>query len=63
MSSREKEKMTAPLTLPPLDEPTRVALRRRYEETRDAQTRTRYQMLLRAPRHAVIVSPLEGERT
>ncbi len=48
MSSREKEKMTVPLTLPPLDEPTRVALHRRYEETRDAETRTRYQMLLLA---------------
>src|SRR5712691_3340510 len=38
--------MTAPLTLPSLDEPTLAELRRRYEETSDAETRTRYQMLV-----------------
>jgi transposase len=38
--------MTVPLRLPPLDESTRVELYHRYEETRDAETRTRYQMLL-----------------
>jgi len=38
--------MTAPLTLPSLDEPTLAELRRRYEDTSDAQTRTRYQMLV-----------------
>jgi transposase len=38
--------MTAPITLPSLDEPTLAELRRRYEETRDAETRTRYQMLV-----------------
>ena len=38
--------MTAPITLPPLDEATLTELRRRYEETTDAETRTRYQMLL-----------------
>ena len=42
--------MTAPITLPPLDEPTLTELRCRYEETSDAQTRTRYQMLLLALR-------------
>src|SRR5215469_3161144 len=38
--------MTAPITLSPLDKPTLAALRRHYEETTDAETRTRYQMLL-----------------
>ncbi len=38
--------MTTPITLPSLDEPTLAELRRRYEETSDAETRTRYQMLL-----------------
>ena len=38
--------MTAPITLSSLDKLTRAELRRRYEETRDAETRTRYQMLL-----------------
>jgi len=37
--------MTAPITLPSLDEPTLAELRRRYEETTDAETRTHYQML------------------
>lgn len=38
--------MTAPITLPSLDEPTLAELRWRYEETNDAETRTRYQVLL-----------------
>ncbi len=38
--------MTAPITLPSLDEPTLAELSRRYEETSDAETRTRYQMLV-----------------
>ena len=38
--------MTTPITLPPLDEPTLAELRRRYDEVVDAETRTRYQMLL-----------------
>ena len=38
--------MTAPITLPSLDEPTQAELSRRYEETSDAETRTRYQMLV-----------------
>jgi transposase len=38
--------MTAPITLPSLDEPTLAELRLRYEESTDAETRTRYQMLL-----------------
>jgi transposase len=43
---RKEEEMTAPLTLASLDRPTWAQLRRRYEETTDAETRTRYQMLL-----------------
>ncbi len=38
--------MTAPITLQPLDEQSLIDLRRRYDETSDAETRTRYQMLL-----------------
>jgi len=38
--------LTAPITLSPLDEQTLTNLRRRYEEASDAETRTRYQMLL-----------------
>src|SRR5258706_16287755 len=38
--------MTRPITLPHLDEPTLSELRRRYKETSDAETRTRYQVLL-----------------
>ncbi len=38
--------MTAPITLRPLDEQSLIDLRRRYNETSDAETRTRYQMLL-----------------
>ena len=38
--------MTAPITLPPLEESTQTELCRRYEEASDAETRTRYQMLL-----------------
>ena len=38
--------MTAPLTVQPLDEQTLTDLHRRYDETADAETRTRYQMLL-----------------
>src|SRR5712691_8922261 len=41
---RKEEEMTAPITLPSLNEPTLTELRRRYEETTDAETRTRYQM-------------------
>ena len=43
---RKEEEMTAPITLPSLEEPTLTELRRRYEGTSDAETRTRYQMLL-----------------
>ena len=38
--------MTKPLTLPPMDEVTLTEMHRRYEESPDAETRTRYQMLL-----------------
>lgn len=37
--------MTAPIILTMLEEPTLADLRRRYDETTDAETRTRYQML------------------
>ena len=43
---RKVEEMTTPITLPPMDELTLTELRRRYEESPDAETRTRYQMLL-----------------
>jgi transposase len=43
---RKEEEMTKPLTLPPMDEVTLTELHRRYEESPDAETRTRYQMLL-----------------
>ena len=43
---RKEEEMTTPITLPPMDEVTLTELRRRYEESPDAETRTRYQMLL-----------------
>ncbi len=45
-SEEKKKEMTAPITLRPLDEQTLNDLRRRYDETSDAETRTRYQMLL-----------------
>jgi len=38
--------MTTPITLPPMDELMLTELRRRYEEPTDAETRTRYQMVL-----------------
>jgi transposase len=38
--------LTAPITLPPLDEQTLTKLRHGYEAASDAETRTRYQMLL-----------------
>src|SRR6266480_251512 len=47
VEDRRKEKeMSKPLTLPALDEVTLTELPHRYEESPDAQTRTRYQMLL-----------------
>ena len=42
--------MTAPITLTSMEKPTLAELRRRYEETTDAETRTRYQMLLLSQR-------------
>lgn len=42
--------MTAPITLTSLEKPTLAELRQRYEETTDAETRTRYQMLLLSQR-------------
>ncbi len=38
--------MPAPITLPPLDEQSLSDLRHRYDDASDAETRTRYQMLL-----------------
>src|SRR6266478_6093852 len=43
---RKIGEMTTSITLPPMDELTRTELRRRYEETTDAETRTHYQILL-----------------
>ena len=43
---RKEEEMTTPITLPQLDELTLTEVRRSYQETTDAETRTRYQMLL-----------------
>src|SRR5215467_1690306 len=40
--------MTAPLTFAPLDPAPFAALRKLYEETSDAESRTRYQMILLA---------------
>ena len=40
--------MTAPITLPPLDRAILAELRRRYEETANVESRTRYQMILLA---------------
>ena len=45
-SEERNKEMTAPITLRPMDEQTLTDLRRRYDETSDAETRTRYQMLL-----------------
>src|SRR5437773_3676321 len=46
IEGRKEQEMTKPLTLPPMDELTLTELRRRYEESPDAETRTRYQMLV-----------------
>lgn len=43
-----KEEMPAPITLPPLDEQLQSELHQRYEEATDAETRTRYQMIVLA---------------
>jgi hypothetical protein len=40
--------MPAPLRLPPVDEQQQADLQQRYEEAPDAETRTRYQMLVLA---------------
>ncbi len=45
-SEERNKEMTAPIRLPSLDEHTLTELRRRYDDTSDAETRTRYQMLL-----------------
>ncbi len=42
--------MSAPITLPPLDAQVLAELRQRYDETSEAETRTRYQMILLAQR-------------
>lgn len=43
-----KEEVPAPITLPPLDEHLQAELHQRYEEAGDAETRTRYQMIVLA---------------
>jgi transposase len=45
---KRKECVTAPITLPRLDSATVAELRQRYEETPNAESRTRYQMILLA---------------
>ena len=40
-SEERKTEMTAPITVLPWDEPTLTELRRRYDDTSDAKTRTR----------------------
>jgi transposase len=45
-SEERMKEMTAPITLQSLDEQTLSDLHGRYNETSDAETRTRYQMLL-----------------
>jgi hypothetical protein len=44
----KKEEVPAPITLPPLDEQLQTELHQRYEEAPDAETRTRYQMIILA---------------
>jgi hypothetical protein len=44
-SEGRRKEMTAAIPLRPLDEQTLNDLRRRYNDTYDAETRTRYQML------------------
>jgi len=39
--------MATPITLPPMNEQTLTELHRHYEETSDAETRTRYQIVVR----------------
>ena len=43
--------MSAPIILPRLDPTTLAELRQRYEETPNAESRTRYQMILLAQHH------------
>jgi hypothetical protein len=45
-SEERMKEMSAPITLQSLDEQTLSDLHRRYNETTDAETRTRYQILL-----------------
>jgi hypothetical protein len=40
--------MPAPLSLPPLEAQLQANLHQRYQETMDAETRTRYQMIVLA---------------
>ncbi len=51
--------MPAPITLPRLDEQQQADLQQRYKEAPDAETRTRYQMLVLAQLgHTARISPL-----
>jgi len=43
-----KEEVPVPITLPPLDEELQAELDQRYEEAADAETRTRYQVIVLA---------------
>ncbi len=42
--------MSTPITLPPLDAQVLAEVRQRYDETSEAETRTRYHMILLAER-------------
>lgn len=48
---RRKERVTTPITLPPLETATLAELRQRYEDTSNVESRTRYQMILLAQQH------------
>ncbi|SRR6266699_1634462 len=47
-AGERKEEVPAPITLPPVDEQRESELHQRYEEASDAETRTRYQMIVLA---------------
>jgi hypothetical protein len=44
----KEERMTAPISFPPVDTATLAELRRRYEDTPEVESRTCYQMILLA---------------
>ncbi len=58
----EKERMTTPITLPPLDTATLAELRRRYENTPNVESRMHSQMLLLAQQDDKVIRPMDGNR-